>query len=112
MGDESAAVRLPAIAYIGQQQWEPFHIDLVVERRGVTLPQTFGAPDRSLWEAGYAHEAAESLLADATTLDEALATVRPFIDPLLQGTASGTWDHERGEWVGGADGSTDSSDDT
>ncbi len=198
VGDESAAVRLPVIAYIGQQQWEPFHIDLVgsdlrmtgepdyvpaiaqvdipelqqkgyrayplvghvadkvvatfdlygsakrpssryrdlvdlvaivrgasidaerqlrslrseAERRGVTLPQTFDAPDRSLWEAGYAHEAAESLLGEATTLDEALATVRPFIDPLLHGRASGTWDHERREWVGGADGSTDASDDS
>jgi hypothetical protein len=188
VGDESAAVRLPVISYIGQQQWEPFHIDLVgsdlrmtgepddvppiaqldipelqqkgyrayplvdhvadkvvatfdvygsarrpssryrdlvdlvaivrgasvdaerqlrslqseAERRDVTLPQTFDAPDRGLWETGYAREAAESLLADAKTLDEALAFVRPFIDPLLQGEARGTWDHTRSEWSGGA----------
>lgn len=72
------------------------------ERRGVTLPQTFDAPDRDLWETGYAREAAESLLADAKSLDEALAFVRPFIDPLLRGEASGTWDHRRSEWSGGA----------
>jgi hypothetical protein len=188
VGDEFAAVRLPVVAYIGQQQWESFHIDLVgsdlrmtgepddvpaiaqvdipelrqsgyrayplvdhiadkvvatfelygsarqpssryrdlvdlvaivrsasidaerqmrslrseAERRGVTLPQIFDAPDRGLWETGYAREAAESLLADAKTLDEALAIVRPFIVPLLQGRAVGTWDHKRCEWVDGA----------
>lgn len=73
------------------------------ERRSVTLPQTLDAPDRGLWETGYAREAAESLFADAKTLDEALAFVRPFIDPLLDGEASGTWDHGRSEWLGGAD---------
>ncbi len=27
----------------------------------------------------------------ASTLDDALDTVRPFLDPLLQGTAKGAW---------------------
>jgi hypothetical protein len=62
-------------------------------------------PDRSLWERGYAREAEESLLADAQTLDDALATVRPFIDPLLQDTARGRWDHERSAWSGTPDAS-------
>ncbi len=69
------------------------------ERRGVTLPQTFEVPDRALWEPGYARGAAQSVLADAHTLDEALAIVRPFVNPLLQGTASGRWDHEHGAWT-------------
>jgi len=185
VGDESSAVRLPVVAYIGQQEWERFHIDLVgsdlrmigepdvvppiarvdlpelqqkgyrayplvdhvadkiaatfelygqsqmpstryrdlvdlvaiargapidaerqlrslgseAERRGVTLPLTFEVPDRALWEPGYAREATDSVLADAHTLDEALAIVRPFINPLLQGTAGGHWDHERGSWT-------------
>lgn len=185
VGDESSAVRLPVVAYIGQQEWERFHIDLVgsdlrmigepddvppiaqvdlpelqqkgyrayplvdhvadkiaatfemhgqsrtpstryrdlvdlvaiargasvdaeqqlrslqseAERRGVTLPQAFDVPDRALWEPGYRREAAESVLADAHTLDEALAIVRPFVNPLLQGTASGHWDHKRQDWT-------------
>jgi hypothetical protein len=184
VGDESSAVRLPVVAYIGQQEWERFHIDLVgsdlrmigepddvppiarvdlpelrqkgyrayplvdhvadkiaatfelhgqartpstryrdlvdlvaitrrasvdatqqirslrseAKRRGVTLPQTFDVPDRVLWEPGYRREAAASVLTDAHTLDEALAIVRPFVDPLLQGTAGGRWDHKHKDW--------------
>ncbi len=185
VGDESSAVRLPVVAYIGQQEWERFHIDLVgsdlrmigepddvppiaqvdlpelqqkgyrayplvdhvadkiaatfelhgrsrtpstryrdlvdlvaiargasvnaeqqlrslqseAERRGVTLPQAFDVPDRALWEPGYRREAAESVLTDAHTLDEALAIVRPFVNPLLQGTADGRWDHKHEDWT-------------
>ncbi len=40
VGDEASAVRLPVIAYIGQQEWERFHIDLV----GSDLRMT-GEPD-------------------------------------------------------------------
>ena len=69
------------------------------DRRGIVLPETFDVPDRALWESGYAAEANRSLLASAHTLDEALAVVRPFLDPVLVGTARGTWDHEHGAWV-------------
>ncbi len=69
------------------------------ERRGIVLPETFDVPDRALWESGYAAEANRSLLAAAHTLDEALAVVRPFLDPVLVGTARGAWDHEHGAWV-------------
>jgi len=69
------------------------------QRRGIALPETFDVPDRALWESGYADEAKRSLLAGTHSLDEALAVVRPFVDPLLDGTARGTWDHERGAWV-------------
>jgi len=70
-----------------------------VQRRGVTLPETFDVPDRGMWEQGYAREANRSLLASAQTLDEALAIVRPFVNPLFAETASGTWDPDRGAWV-------------
>ncbi len=69
------------------------------ERRNVALPQSFDVPDRKRWEGGYAKEAAGSLLTDASTLDEALAIVRPFVNPLLQGTAGGRWDHKHGDWT-------------
>jgi Nucleotidyl transferase AbiEii toxin, Type IV TA system len=69
------------------------------ERRAIVLPETFNVPDPALWESGYAAEAKRSLLTNAHTLDEALAVVRPFVDPVLGGTARGRWDHERGAWV-------------
>lgn len=69
------------------------------KRRGITLPPRFDVPDRSLWERGYLAEAARSLLPVAHTLDEALAIVRPFIDPLLEGAAVGRWDPKQGHWV-------------
>jgi hypothetical protein len=69
------------------------------KRRGITLPKHFGVPARDLWERGYAAEAGRSLLPVARTLDEALAVVSPFLDPLLDGTAVGTWDPKQGRWV-------------
>jgi hypothetical protein len=68
-------------------------------RRGITLPTRFDVPDRDLWERGYAAEAARSLLPVAHTLDEALAFVRPFLDPLLEGTAAGRWDPKSRQWT-------------
>jgi hypothetical protein len=69
------------------------------ERRGITLPVRFSVPDRALWERGYAAEAGRSLLSVAHTLDEALATVTPFLDPLLDGSAAGTWNPEERRWT-------------
>lgn len=68
------------------------------ERRGIGLPTHFTVPDRDLWERGYAAEAGRSLLAVAHTLGEALAVVTPFLDPLLDGSAAGTWDPRDGRW--------------
>jgi hypothetical protein len=70
-------------------------------RRGVSLPEVFDVPDRQQWERGYAKEARASLLRDAATLDEALAIVRPFLDPVLSRDARGRWDHARREWRSG-----------
>jgi Nucleotidyl transferase AbiEii toxin, Type IV TA system len=69
------------------------------KRRGLRLPERFVVPDRALWESGYAAEAGRSLLPTARTLDEALATVTPFLDPLLGGTARGSWDPQNGRWT-------------
>ncbi len=68
------------------------------DRRGLTLPPSFDVPDRALWERGYAAEARRSLLDMVQTLDEALAGVRPFIDPLLDGSASGSWEPGSRRW--------------
>ncbi len=67
-------------------------------RRGMTLPERFNVPDRRLWEPGYAAEAKRSLLGVGRTLDSALAIVRAFIDPVLDGSAIGAWDSATATW--------------
>lgn len=69
------------------------------ERRGIALPARFDVPDRALWERGYAAEAGRSLLTTARTLDEALAIVGPFLDPLLDASAAGRWDAAQRRWT-------------
>jgi hypothetical protein len=69
------------------------------DRRGLRLPERFAIPDRQLWDVGYAAEVRRSLLPIASTLDEAIATVRPFIDPLLDGTAAGKWQPRDARWT-------------
>jgi hypothetical protein len=70
------------------------------DRRHLMLPPRFDCPDRSLWETGYAAEAARSLLEGTGTLDEALAIVRPFVDPILNRTAGGSWNSRARRWDG------------
>ncbi len=69
------------------------------QRRGLQLPGRFAVPGRRLWQPGYAAEAGRSLLPVARTLDEAIATVTPFLDPLLDGTARGRWDPQNARWT-------------
>ncbi len=69
------------------------------ERRSIVLPKRFDVPDPELWGPGYAAEAGRSLLNIARTLDEALAVVRPFSDPLLDGSASGAWHPSTRRWI-------------
>ena len=66
--------------------------------RGLVWPTQFEVPDRGLWEAGYAREARLSLLSEGLTIEEALEVVRPFIDPLLDGSAAGSWNREERRW--------------
>ena len=70
------------------------------ERRGLAWPERFIVPDETSWRAGYEAEARQSLLMTATTIDDALAIVVPFIDPLFDGSASGQW--RDGAWAGPA----------
>jgi Nucleotidyl transferase AbiEii toxin, Type IV TA system len=69
-------------------------------RRGFILPRRFEVPDRKLWESGYAAEARRAYLPQARTLAEALAMLRPFIDPLLDRTAVGQWNPDHRSWEG------------
>jgi hypothetical protein len=72
------------------------------ERRRLHLPQAFDVPDRDRWDVGYAAEARRSLLPAGRTLDEALALVKRFIDPLLIGNAQGNWDPKSQRWAASA----------
>ncbi|WP_238015583.1 nucleotidyl transferase AbiEii/AbiGii toxin family protein [Dactylosporangium sp. AC04546] len=67
-------------------------------RRGIGLPAAFAVPDVSLWDRGYAAEARRATGFEARTLTDALALVRPFIDPLLAGSARGRWRPVVLEW--------------
>lgn len=69
-------------------------------RRGIQLPVRFGVPDRGLWEPGYRAEAGRARHLHASTLDDALGVVSPFLDPLLAETAIGMWDPRGGRWHG------------
>jgi Nucleotidyl transferase AbiEii toxin, Type IV TA system len=68
------------------------------KRRDLNLPKRFDVPDRTLWARGYEAEAQKSLLTEGTRLDDALTIVAPFIDPLLDGTATGNWDPKSRSW--------------
>jgi hypothetical protein len=93
-------VDLVAIILAAPVDAEPQLIALQSEasRRGLRLPTRFDVPDRRLWESGYRAEARRSLLRTARTLDEALAIVRPFAEPLLDGTALGSWSPDNRRW--------------
>lgn len=69
------------------------------DRRQLNLPTSFDVPDRRLWESGYAAEAHRSLLTAGHTLNEALTLVKPFIDPLLDQSATGHWDPGARQWL-------------
>lgn len=68
-------------------------------RRHLTLPSTVTVPDRAMWETGYRAEARRAVGLTAITLDHALAVVAPFLDPVLDGTAHGTWDPLSARWA-------------
>ena len=69
------------------------------ERRGLTIPAHFDVPDRGLWETGYAAEVRRSVLDTAATLDDAVDIVGRFVDPILDGSAVGSWDSATLHWA-------------
>ena len=69
-------------------------------RRRIVLPTRFDVPDVAMWGPGYTAEARRAIVPTAGGLTEALALVRPYLDPLLDGTAAGTWDPGWRRWRG------------
>jgi hypothetical protein len=78
------------------EQLRALHSEL--DRRRLVPPAQFEAPDRALWVPGYAAEARRAIRLPALTLDEALATIAPFVQPLLDGDAAGLWDPPKRSW--------------
>jgi hypothetical protein len=70
------------------------------KRRHLLLPARFDVPDRALWEPGYAAEAGRAVLPVTASLAAALDDVRPYLDPLLDGTAIGIWSSADRRWCG------------
>lgn len=68
------------------------------ERRDLALPREFDVPDHELWRIGYQAESRRTVGLSASRLDEALALVSPFIDPLLVGIATGRWEPRALSW--------------
>lgn len=68
------------------------------QRRGLTLPAAFEVPAPELWEPGYRAEARRTSGLDITNLQTAVATIRPFLNPLLNTSATGVWDPLAATW--------------
>lgn len=69
-------------------------------RRGidVAMPRSFEAPGPD-WHDKYPSAAALVLgLQGCRTFPEAAQAAKTFLDPLLDGTVTGDWDHESGTW--------------
>jgi hypothetical protein len=67
-------------------------------RRGMVLPGRLTVPTDSSWSRGYARVARDAPRLQERNLEAALATVRSFIDPVLDGSAQGRWNHSRLRW--------------
>jgi hypothetical protein len=68
-------------------------------RRGIELPTRFSAPDVAGWRAGYARVARDVPGLVERDLESATAAVKGFLDPVLGGSATGTWRPDRQRWT-------------
>jgi Nucleotidyl transferase AbiEii toxin, Type IV TA system len=71
-----------------------------VRRRGLQIPPELPSPGAAGWRAGYARVARDVPGLPERELEAALATVRRFLDRVLDGTAAGTWDPRALTWSG------------
>lgn len=94
-------IDLVAIAASSQVDAEAQILALTSEarRRDLRLPGTFSVPDRDMWDRGYQAEARRAVGMADWRLEVGLEIVRPFVDPLLAGTAQGWWDPQILQWT-------------
>jgi hypothetical protein len=74
-------------------------LDSEADRRHLALPTRFDVPEPTQWQIGYAAEARRAIDLPALTLNNALKVVRPFIEPLLDHTGSGSWNSKERRWT-------------
>jgi len=68
-------------------------------RRNMPLPRKLSVPDEAIWRPGYAAVAAEIPELEEKTLDAALHTVGPFLNPVLTNQdPTGTWNPLTQRW--------------
>jgi hypothetical protein len=68
-------------------------------RRGLSLPTRLATPGAPGWRTGYARVARDVPGLGERDLDAAMATGRRFLDPVLDGTARGSWQTDRLDWA-------------
>jgi len=66
--------------------------------RDVVLPGRFDIPDLDHWSRHYPIEARKVRGLTEQTLGDAVSIVRSFVDPILAGTATGSWDPVTLRW--------------
>lgn len=69
------------------------------DRRGMELPPALSAPEAPGWRTGYARVAKDVPDLAERDLDAAMVTVKRFLDPILGGTATGTWRPDQQDWT-------------
>jgi Nucleotidyl transferase AbiEii toxin, Type IV TA system len=67
-------------------------------RRDLTLPDRVTLPERGDWRAGYAREVRNAPAVVDRDLDAAAVLAGRFLDPILSGTAKGTWQPDALAW--------------
>ena len=67
-------------------------------RRDIVLPARFDIPDMDHWSRHYPIEARKVRGLTEQTLADAVSVVRDFVDPILAGTATGSWDPVTLRW--------------
>jgi hypothetical protein len=77
-------------------------------RRDLVLPGRFDIPDPDHWSRHYPIEARKVRGLTEQTLGDAVSIVSSFVDPILAGTASGSWDPVTLSWRRPSDGEVES----
>jgi hypothetical protein len=67
-------------------------------RREIVLPGRFDIPDLDHWSRHYPREARKVRGLTEQALGDAVSMVRSFVDPILAGTATGSWDPVTLRW--------------
>jgi hypothetical protein len=86
----------------GTQQIDAAALSLAItagaSHRALPLPRRFTVPGLELWRRGYPARAKEAAAA-VPDFDTAVRTVGALLDPILNGTALGTWNPGTANWT-------------